>query len=74
MNQEYGYAYDDIPGTAIPYWDSRCGESFYTINELENSFNIFLSKLESYKPREYVIENLSFKKCDEKLTDLINSI
>ena len=74
MNQEYGQSYDNIPGTAIPYWDSRCGESFYTINELENSFNIFVSNLDSYKPREYVMENLSFKKCDEQLTDLINSI
>ena len=50
MRQEYGSSYNDIPATTIPYWDERCGEYFYNINELEDKFNLFLSKLETYKP------------------------
>ena len=72
MNQEYGQNYDDIPATTIPYWDERCGEYFYNINELEDNFNLFLSKIESYKPREYILNNLSFEVCEQKLIDIVN--
>ena len=59
MNQEYGYNYQDIPATVIPYWDERCGEFFYEKENLEEKFHLFESKLETYKPREYILENLS---------------
>jgi glycosyltransferase involved in cell wall biosynthesis len=74
MNQEYGSTYADIPATTIPYWDERCGEYFYDFDELENKFNTFLSKIETYKPREYILENLSIKKCEEKLNEIIKNI
>ena len=73
MNQEYGAKYGDVPATTIPYWDERCGEYFYNFDELENTLNTFISKIETYKPREYILENLSIKKCEEKLNDLINN-
>ena len=73
MNEEYGYNYPDIPATVIPYWDERCGEHFYNVTELENVYNLFISKLETYKPREYIVENLSITKCEEKFVKLINS-
>ena len=73
MKQEYGSTYDDIPATTIPYWDKRCGEYFYNFNELKNTFDIFLSKIETYKPREYILENLTIEVCQNKLTNLINS-
>ena len=47
MNQEYGQNYEDISATTIPYWDERCGEYFFNIKELEEKFNLFLSKIES---------------------------
>jgi hypothetical protein len=71
MNQEYGSNYSNIPCTTIPYWDKRCGEFFYNINELEETFNLFISKLEIYKPREYILENLSVEKCSERFLELI---
>ena len=73
MKQEYKSSYPNIYATTIPYWDERCGEFFYNFNELENTFNRFVSKIETYKPREYILENLSIKKCEEKLNDLINN-
>ena len=45
MNQEYGSKYSNIHCTTIPYWDQRCGEFFYNINELDETFNLFISKL-----------------------------
>lgn len=73
MNEEYGYNYDDIPATVIPYCDERCSEYFYDINELESKFDLFTSKLEEYKPREYVLEKLSREVCEEKLINIIKN-
>ena len=74
MNQEYGYNYDDIPATAIPYWDDRCGEYFYKADEFEDKYKLFLSKVDSYKPREYIMDNLSMEKCEDKLIQLVNQM
>lgn len=71
LNQEYNQNYPSIPATSIPYWDDRCGEYFYNQNELEESFNKFISKLETYKPREYILQHISIEKCEEKLLNLI---
>jgi glycosyltransferase involved in cell wall biosynthesis len=74
MNQEFGSNYDNIPATTIPYWDERCGEYFYEIEELENIYDKFISKLDTYKPREFVLENLSMEVCENKLIDIIKNI
>lgn len=71
MNQEYGSNYKDLTATTISYWDERCGESFTKLNELSPTFEKFISKLNNYKPREYIIENLSFDKCKNKMNELI---
>ena len=74
MNQEYGYNYDDIPATAIPYWDERCGEYFHKADEFEEKFKLFVSKLDSYRPREYIMENLSMAKCEERLIQVVDQM
>ena len=71
MNQEHGPRYSNIPCTTIPYWDERCGEYFYNNTELEKIFDLFISKLETYKPREYILENLSVEKCAEIFLELL---
>lgn len=74
MNQEYGNNYQDIPATCIPYWDNRCGEFFYSIDELKLTFNKFINNLQNYRPREYILENLSIHECEKKFIDIINKI
>jgi hypothetical protein len=74
MNQEYGSSYNDIPATTIPYWDERCGEYFHRADEFEDKINLFLSKLDTYKPREYIMEELSMDKCGERFIEVVNSI
>ena len=71
MKQEVGSNYENIPATTIPYWDERCGESFIYQQDLPIAFEKFMNDLNNYKPREYILENLSFEKCQEKLIDLI---
>jgi hypothetical protein len=74
MNQEIGPNYDNIPATTIPYWDERCGEYFHRQDEMERTFDLFLSKLDTYKPREYVVENLSFDACENIFINRINEL
>ena len=73
MSQEHGANYPDIPCTNIAYWDERCGEYFYKKEDFEKTYNKFINKLDSYKPREYILENLSPEKCGERFIKLINS-
>lgn len=74
MNQEYQSSYSNITATTIPYWDERCGEYFYNLNELEDVFSKFIINLTNYKPREYILENLTFEKCEKIFTDIVNKI
>jgi hypothetical protein len=71
MNQEEGANYDDIPATTISYWNEECGEYFYNAEELESTYAKFLSNLEKYQPRKYILENLSLEKCAERFVKLI---
>ena len=74
MSQEYGSKYENIPCSSIGYWDERCGEYFYNIDELESTFNKFLSNLDSYNPRQYIVENLSIDPCFERLCHLFQEL
>ena len=74
MKQEVGSSYENIPATTIPYWDERCGESFIHQNDLSNAFSKFMNDLNNYRPREYILENLSIEKCNEKFIQLVNKI
>jgi hypothetical protein len=76
LTQEYRQNYPDISATTIPYWDERCGEYIHNMGEIEEKFTIFLQKVENgrYKPREFVLENLSIDVCERKMIELINDI
>jgi hypothetical protein len=74
MSQEYNSNYPNHPATSIPYWDSRCGEFFYQKNELEEIYNKFISNLNNYKPREFILENLSVETCAKKFEKIIKNI
>lgn len=74
MNQEFNSNYTNIPATTIPYWDERCGEFFYDMTQFSSTFHKFIQNLENYKPREYILENLSIDKCREKFIEVNNKI
>ena len=74
MNQEYRSSYPDIKATTVPYWDNRCGEVFYEGNEFESKLRVFLSKLDTYRPRDYIVEHLSPEVCEKQLIKTIEEI
>jgi len=74
MNQAHGYNYLDIPATSTSYWHEKCGEVFYNINDFEKSYSKFIDCLETYKPREFILENLSIDSCETKFIEYINNM
>jgi glycosyltransferase involved in cell wall biosynthesis len=74
MNQEYNSDYDKYVATCIPYWNELCGEYFYEKENLEETFNTFIDKLYNYNPRKYILDNLTYEICENKLIELINNI
>lgn len=74
MNQEYGQNYNDIPATTVSYWDKKCGELFYTKEEFLDTYKKFIANLNSYKPREFILDNLSVEKCSKIYTEIINEL
>jgi hypothetical protein len=71
MLQDYTSIQKDILCTSVPYWDDRCGIKVYTLGQFELDFPSFLSKLSTYEPRQYILENLSVGKCRERWNALI---
>lgn len=76
--QEYPYRveYQNVSSevSTIPYWDNICGEYFYEFNEIENKYNTFMNNLNNYKPRNFILDNLSMEKCSEKWNQLISNL
>ena len=60
-----------VPATTVPYWDDICGVKFYKFDELDDIFNSFISKYDTFNPREYIINNLSLEK---KANDLLEEL
>lgn len=58
------YMNPDINVSSVPYFSDQCGMKFQKDN-FEERFTEFWSKLETYRPRDYVLENLSMKKSAE---------
>ncbi|MCC8425735.1 glycosyltransferase [Mucilaginibacter sp. UR6-11] len=51
------------PVSSVPYWDDRCGKKFTGAADFEETLAGFLADINLFKPRDYVIENLSLEKC-----------
>ena len=62
----------NMPATSIPYWDKMCGEVFYSKEEINKKFTGFIKNLRKYTPRKYVLDTMSYEKCESRLIDFIN--
>lgn len=51
----------DFTPSSVPYFDNRCGERF-TLDNFEQIYEVFLKRNAAYKPRDYVMEELTEKK------------
>ena len=72
LNQEVGCNYPALPATSIEYWDERCGEYFFDATEFSRTFETFISKLGTYRPRDYIMENLSVEPCAKRFQTLVS--
>jgi hypothetical protein len=65
-----------VPATSIPFFDDRCGMAFKNLTEFNDILPIFWNKVKggSFKPREYILENLTLKKSAERMLAIINSV
>lgn len=48
--------------TSAPYFDERCGIILDDISYLEQTIKTISTNIDHYKPREYIVENLSLEK------------
>ena len=67
---DQGEAYR-VPATSIPYWDERCGEVFFNIDDLEVTFSKFYATLDQYDPKAFIKDNLSFECSVKTLLDIL---
>ena len=67
---DQGEAYR-VPATSIPYWDERCGEVFFNIDDLEVTFSKFYVTLDQYDPKAFIKDNLSFECSVKTLLDIL---
>ncbi len=62
------------PVSSVPYWDDRCGITFTGINDFNERLNTFLKDLNKFKPRDYILENLTLKICAEKYMQIYHEV
>ncbi len=56
------YSPTPIAATSVPYFsETLCGDRFANIEDFATAFDRFWSKLDSYEPRQFVKDSLSFK-------------
>jgi glycosyltransferase involved in cell wall biosynthesis len=62
------------PVSSVPYWDERCGWKFMGAGDFENNLEEFLSRASTFKPRDYILENLTLEKCAEEYLRIYNEV
>jgi glycosyltransferase involved in cell wall biosynthesis len=62
------------PVNSAPYWDERCGLKFKDADDFKEKLTSFLSKLNEFKPREYILENLTLEICAKKYLQIYGQV
>lgn len=60
-----------VPATSVPYWSNVCGEKFYDLDKMEETFDKFYDNIDTYTPLKYVEDNLSYKASVNKLLEIL---
>jgi hypothetical protein len=68
--------HEPVPATSVPFFDDSCGRRFADLRIFERDFGIFWKEVINgeYKPRAYILKNLTLKKSAEKMLEIINSV
>jgi len=62
------------PVSSVPYWDDRCGIKFTGIEEFESKLDTFLTIVNTFHPRAYILENLTLEKCAQNYLDIYHQV
>lgn len=59
----FAWGQPNIAATSVPYFDDRCGERFEGPEDLEQKLSTLIEKMaaSAYRPRDFVMENLTLK-------------
>ncbi|MDP9048074.1 MAG: glycosyltransferase family 1 protein, partial [Bacteroidota bacterium] len=58
------------PVSSVPYWDKRCGMKFRDADDFTEKLPVFLNQLSKFKPRDYILNNLTLERCAEKYLEI----
>lgn len=63
------------PVSSVPYWDDRCGMKFKDFADFKINVDMFLAKIKKkeFKPRSYILQNLTLEICAQKYVDIVNT-
>jgi len=62
------------PVSSVPYWDERCGMKFTGAADFKTQLTPFLARLDKFKPRDYILENLTLEICAEKYLQIYRQV
>lgn len=68
----YGHVSAELPATSIPYWSDKCGIVLKS-EDITMAINNLLKNYEYYEPRKFILENLSFSVCFNKMINLVEN-
>lgn len=63
-----------IPASSVPYFNSKCGITFVGIDDFNSKLVEFLKLHETFSPREFIIQNLSYDKSFIYLMEIIKGL
>jgi hypothetical protein len=58
------------PVSSVPYWDERCGVKFTDVIDFKEKLPLFLTGSDKFKPRGYILENLTLELCAGKYLEI----
>jgi len=62
------------PVSSVPYWDERCGIKFACVAEFKEKLELFLETADKFKPKDYILENLTLEICAERYLQIHRQI
>ena len=64
------------PTSSVPYFDERCGMKFKNLEGFELMIESFICKVNGFefRPRDYVLENLTLEKSAQNFLEIVNSV
>ena len=62
------------PVSAVPYWDNNCGIKFSNTEDFKIKVKQFIENINSFKPREYILENLTLEICAQRYLSIYNQV